>query len=241
MTDADAANLLIAVAGTPVTREAPGAIDAYRKLRLQAHPLLIEHDNMFKAWLDNFGLRNPGSLEPPFRLAANFGSAMERLVEMAGSGELRNFLHQIPTARFSAQFWRKLEECPSIGVDVERLLEAGIIKTTPPEKMRIGKDITLTFSFISTYPRVDMDLTRMWGNPDDPVMSISGYPGAEGSFESASSDMERVGRFSELTLMAVGLAVRDIEFPEDLSSKSDFAGFISNAEAMKVPRGEGGG
>ncbi len=140
--------------------------------------------------------------------------------------------------RFSPQYWKKLEEFPSIGVDVERLLEAGILKTTTPEKMRIGKDIEFSLSFISTFPRVDLDLSRMWGNAGDPVMTIRGYPGAEGSFESASSDMERVGRFSELTLMAVGLAVRDIEFPEGLSTKRDFASFISSAEGAKLPRAE---
>jgi hypothetical protein len=107
MTPSDAANLLIAVAGTGVTKEAGAAIKAFRSLD---RPLVWDRGDgpgrrLIKEWLTGLGpfeelplkktQPNPGAIAPAYRLKCTFGAFVTFLVEMAANAEFLEFLRTV--------------------------------------------------------------------------------------------------------------------------------------------------
>ena len=89
----DAANLLIAVCGTDITRSASDTIKKLRPLKGTVHT----HSSSALAWLSPLGL---GLREDLAVLKPDLGSFLEFLIQSSASGALYSFLSKIPFDRW---------------------------------------------------------------------------------------------------------------------------------------------
>jgi hypothetical protein len=87
----DAANLLIAVAGTAVTREAGITIERFRQMKGTVYAFNLECKVI--NWLAPLGIKNT---EPDVTIRKSFGETLEFLIEQAHGG-LHRFLSSIPS------------------------------------------------------------------------------------------------------------------------------------------------
>src|SRR5262249_35024787 len=86
----DAANLVIAVGGTAVTRESGEAIKIYRPMRGVIFDFEDSLRDMFLTWLKPLGLEivDQGEFGKQYVLNTDFGSFLEFLICEAGQGDL---------------------------------------------------------------------------------------------------------------------------------------------------------
>jgi hypothetical protein len=87
----DAANLVMAVCGTDVTRKAGITIEALRAMKAMIAKS-SQPPGYVLAWLSPLGLKQRGDMAS---LNPNFGSFLEYLIETAASGDLQRFLSGI--------------------------------------------------------------------------------------------------------------------------------------------------
>jgi hypothetical protein len=191
MCSTDAANLLIALGGTSVTREAAYAIRTYRPMR--GVVLGYSHevgDIIFLTWLETFGLEvHPDKLGYDFSLNGDFGSFLEFLIREAGLGNLMRLLRKIPAAARIAK---------------------GLVDPTPKDKVEIGWDVQLQIIFYRTKPFVTVEFKRK----AETVFQIFFAP----KKLIAQRDMYVSATVSQETLTALGLVLADKIKPKELKS-----------------------
>jgi catechol 2,3-dioxygenase-like lactoylglutathione lyase family enzyme len=102
MTVYDAANLLIAIGGTSVTRDAAETIDFYNRLQATAVITPIVNGDPEEVRKEAYQCLRPLMVlrvGQKYRLGANLGYTLAFLIERAGSGELQRLLHTEPGSR----------------------------------------------------------------------------------------------------------------------------------------------
>ncbi len=149
----DAVNLLIALGGTAVTREAGDAIRRYRPMPgtiYQGHAETVSPTEILK-WLAPLGFTLTGKDEASeYNLGASLGDFLQFLIAEAISGGLVSFMQSITT-------W---------------LLDHRGVRILG--KKIIGKDLGITITFARTAPQVDVEFLRHWGgNTTNKVFQIS--------------------------------------------------------------------
>lgn len=92
--------------------------------------------------------------------------------------EGQDLLRSLPTAEIPDEVWAKWsqqqkEEYSRESLDA--LVEKGLVKVTPPDRIRFGEDVELAITFVRTEPRVDVEFKRMWDMPDT-AFQMTFYP-----------------------------------------------------------------
>jgi hypothetical protein len=180
MSATDAANLLIAIGGTSVTRGAGQAIRKYRPMRGDIYdfsPGSIK--DVILRWLNPLGLELADQRESgtDYRLKADFGEFMEFVLIQAASGELQDLLRKIPTAEIPDDLWAEWTRAGSeyLQESMDTLVEKGVVKIKSPDRIRFGEDVELAITFVRTQPRVDVEFKRMWEGAET-VFQVTFYP-----------------------------------------------------------------
>ena len=231
MTVQDAANLIIAVCGTPVTREAAAAINDFRPMSGVIYPLHNDFSQLFLGWLKPLGVEKWKS---DYLLKEGFGVFLEFLISEAAKGALGSLLRSIPVAEIPSdkyKRWRKKYK----DYDIDQLVNEGILSTKPREEILIGEDVQLAIKFVRSMPRVDVEIKRLWDAIED-VFQISFFPYASNSRDlfAASGDLTIVSGVSQHTVTALALALSNIHIPPGLKSAQDFARFFAIQEGPLV-------
>ena len=233
MTVKDAANLLIAVAGTPVTREAPAAVRDFRNMTGLVYFARDDLEPTFKKWLQRVGLHRKTKhwfVEP------TFGTFLEFLLVQAANGQLAHLLRGIPTTEIPPSLWRKWKKAgdwPAASVD--ELVEGGHIKTKPVKDVAIGEDVSLKVTFDRSLPQVDVEIQRMWDNVEDLLLIRFGPSTVHPSdLVDNAADFRATVTVTQNTLMALGLTVADVHIPFGLRRKPEYEKFF-NARDWQEP------
>jgi len=225
MTHRDAANLLVAVGGTAVTREAGDAITRYRKMRGSIYAFRIEAKILH--WLAPLGVKRS---QPDETLRAGFGETLEFLIEQAQSGSLHRFLLSIPSVTLVDEFAPSAPEI-LLGAKVEKILkkaEDGTVQRRPAE---------MHIEFDRSTPMARIRIQRRWGVPEI-VAELDFHPSnRERARWSRPLDMSIVARVSAATLAALGLTVRDSELPTDLTFPIDLGSLTPDIDNERQQRG----
>ena len=187
MSATDAANLLIAVGGTAVTREAGDAVRRYRPMRGSIYDFSrAPIKDVILTWLKPLGLLLDDQHEtgPEFRLKADFGEFMEFLLVEAATGGLQRLLRRIPAAEIPDDLlasWIRTDS-EHLDEDVDDWVEKGLVQLKAPDEIRFGEDVELAITFVRTYPRVDVEFKRMWRGAET-VFQVTFYPARSVSAE----------------------------------------------------------
>jgi hypothetical protein len=184
----DAANLLIAVCGTDITRSASDTIKELRPLKGTVHT----HSSSARAWLSSLGLRLREDLAV---LKPDLGSFLEFLIESSASGALYSFLAKIPFDRWPpAVFLGDKSRDKSLG---------------PLDNMA-----KLRIEFFRGSPMVNVRVERWWRGTSDVVADL-GFLGSAAKFPKfgTPSDLHTSVVISAVTLAAVGFTIKDKPIP----------------------------
>jgi hypothetical protein len=223
MTVRDAANLLIAVAGTSVTRDAPSAIRDFRNMTAAVHVYRESFEPRFEAWLEPIGVERVRGMT---LLKGNFGSFLEFLIAQAGTGGLAQLLRDIPTTEIPKKLWRKWKgNWPAPSVD--ELVEKGHIKIRPRKDVSLGDHVQLRIVFDRSLPMVDVEIERDWDTVEDLLLIRFGAATIHPSdLISYASDYRIAGMLTQHTLMTLGLTVTDEHVPVGLRRQAEFGKFF---------------
>jgi hypothetical protein len=198
----DAANLLIAVGGAAVTREAGDAIKKYRSMPGTIYPGQvppIEYRRLL-SWLAPMGCA-PSDIDEErqtYKLQSGLGDFLQFIIAEAVRGSLASFLQEAVTVYLLSSRERK-----TVG------------------KKIIGKDLGLTITFARTTPRVDVSFERHWGgNTTGIVFQVSFFSKAavEDPLWSQHPAMRVSATFTQDVLFGMGLVLAGKLTPKSLKS-----------------------
>jgi hypothetical protein len=225
MTVRDAANLLIAVGGTEVTRDAGTAIKRFRPMRGTIFAFRLGRKAV--DWLAPLGIRPS---EPDKILRARLGKTLEFLIEQTQSGGLHRFLSSIPSVTLIDTDVPSMPEI-LLTAKVEEILRKA--KSGTVEK----RPAVLQIEFDRSTPMTRVRIGRWWGVPEI-VAEIDFYPSdtARTRF-SRPLDLNVIARVSAATLAALGLTLRDIALPADLGFPLDLESLTAGAADQKSELG----
>jgi hypothetical protein len=209
----DAANLLIAVAGTGVTREAGNAIEIFRSLRNGHFYDFNGGKSIFAAmdWLKKIGLALddvPGT--HTLKIRGTFGPFFEFFIESTLNGDLAKVFRGIPVAEIPGDLWRrwKREKSPHLKASMEDLVGKGLITPKPATDLQFGEDINVEIRFSRLVPAVEIEFLRMWDSPQT-VYTITFGP-ERGAQSRAAHDMRLIATITQHVVAAAGLVVSDM-------------------------------
>jgi hypothetical protein len=252
MSIVDAANLLIAVAATGVTKDAGRVVETFRSLRNgHFYNFMGEGDVRLVSaagdWLRKTGMGQPHDLNG-FRIPGTFGSFFEFFIESILNGELANIFKLIPVAEIPDDLWRswKRGENPHLKESMDELVAKGLVKPKNPAELVFGEDINLEVKFSRLVPAVEIEFLRMWDNSPQVVFSIMFGP-ERGAQSRGAHDMRLIATYTQHILAGVGLvqanmvraaAVRSYKPMDSLfASQFDRAKSDSSGERADAKRG----
>jgi hypothetical protein len=206
MSVTDAANLLIAVRATDVTREAGTAIKNFRTLeRGRLYDFSPGLSSAILPWLEPLGIKSVKPRESAFEVRGNFGSFVEHLIIGTVTGSLSSVFRRIP-----CELWSKWKRSKSVHLDesMELLVEKGLVKPKAPSELEFGEDISLEVNFSRLVPAVEIEFSRMWESPET-VFLITFGP-ERGAQSRAPHDMRLIATVTQHTLAGIGLVQADM-------------------------------
>jgi hypothetical protein len=176
----DAANLLIAVGGTAVTREAADAIRKYRPMRGAIYDFAPPGlRDLFLTWIKPLGLKilDQHEFGTEYGLKAPLGEFVEFLITEGAFGGLVELMRRIPVGEVPFELWAewKRTNSPYLYASFDLLHEKGLLQFKPTDQVKIGEDLEASITFVRTGPRVDFEIKRMITSPET-VFQISFYP-----------------------------------------------------------------
>jgi len=211
MSVTDAANLLIAVGATDVTREAGIAIKNFRTLeRGRLYEFSPELSHAILPWLEPLGIKALGPGQGEYEVRGNFGRFFEHLIMGTVTGALSAVFRRIPVAEIPNKLWSKWKRSKSVHLheSMERLVEKGLVKPKIPSELFFGEDISLEVNFSRLVPAVEIDFRRVWDSPQT-VFLITFGP-ERGAQSRAPHDMRLIATITQHTLAGVGLVQADM-------------------------------
>jgi hypothetical protein len=201
MTERDAANLLIAVASTDVTREAGRGIERFRPLQGKAYAF---NKSLKPLFLDTFyALNLKPMIDGTFSVEANLGQTIEFLIGEAGKGRLHQTFSQIPCYDVSSELWKKWrkEKSANLGIGVDEMVTNGLVE------VGFNKQITIQIDFIRNMNVVQIDVMREWGGHET-VFSFEFTPEEfKDDAYNRHFGFRAIGRVNEISLTGLGLAL----------------------------------
>ncbi|MCW5694667.1 MAG: hypothetical protein KIT48_20100 [Pseudolabrys sp.] len=205
MTSRDAANLLLAVLGTDITREAGKAIEKLRPLRGVAYPILTPSVSALLNWLQPLGWHT--GKNDIYRLKANFGEFVEFLIEQSFGDDLNRALRSIPVREnmgSAVNFF--LEQS---GLPIEELYSEQDRKLKHPNAILIGGDVGISLRF----KRASSELVAEIGYPiaSRGILSIIF---SDEERDQAHGDFEVETRISEFSIAALGACIQGRRLPK---------------------------
>jgi hypothetical protein len=213
MSIGDAANLLIAVAGTDVTREAGNAIETFRSLRNGRFYHFNGGKSIFAAmdWLTKIGLAPddiPGTRA--LKIRGTFGPFFEFFIESTLNGDLSKLFRSIPVAEIPDDLRRRWEreKSPYLKTSMEDLIGKGLVTPKPVTDLEFGEDINVEIRFSRLIPAVEVEFFRMWDSPQTVYMITFGPE--RGPQSRAAHDMRLIATITQHVVAAAGLVVSDM-------------------------------
>jgi hypothetical protein len=208
MTERDAANLLIAVGATDITREAGSVVEKYRHLRGSVAGIVEEYEALFLEWLKPLGVIRDGR---DIKLEADFGTTLEFLIREAGRGAVHRLLSKIPTYDLSDELWSqwKDEGSRNLHISVDEMIRLGLVK--PGFDKQIGIDLL----FSRTACEVEIDISREWAGIQEVFKIYFKLPDDEANYASRTQGYRVSAALNDQSITGLGLALRGIEIPAD--------------------------
>jgi hypothetical protein len=213
MSIADAANLLIAIAATGVTKEAGKAIETFRSLRNgRFYDFIGGGVSSFYAmdWLKKIGIA-PNDLPEThgFKIQGKFGRFFEFFIDSTLNGDLANVFKHIPVVEIPDDLWRswKRDKSAYLEESMDELVKKGLITPKPATDLQFGEDINVEVSLSRLVPAVEIEFRRMWDGPQT-VYAITFGP-ERGAQSRAPHDMRLIATITQHVVAAAGLVVSD--------------------------------
>jgi hypothetical protein len=231
MTLKDAANLIIAVCGTQITREAPDAITQFRAMGGVISPVHNDFQHLFYDWLKPLGFRRR---QPYTLLDSNFGLFLEFLISQAAQGEVNKLLRKIPAAVVTVSAFKNLSERYK-NRDMDWLVKQHILPTISPEKALAEGEVIITIRFARSRPlRVYVDVSRTW-DVSQVLLVISFFPNPT-KLPVDLPDLMLSAQITQDTITALAFTLADVTLPSKLKTESDFSRFFASQNIYQDER-----
>jgi hypothetical protein len=250
MTFSDAANLLIAVAGTAVTREAGATVKKFRSLKNgrcyfflpAAEPrssASIETGVM--EFLASYGLRSSehaGDLM--VKIPGDFGGFLEFLISCTLDGKLAQIFRKIPTAEIPSDLWEKWEKNgnPHRDKTVEQLFDEGLITPAPAPTLEFGVHFSVVIHFNRLVPSVEIEFLRDWDGAK--LMAAITFGPERGGSALGPHRLQLAAEFTQHTLAAVALVVRNLVRPSSIHTLKAIDYLFAQQFRSEADRAAGG-
>ncbi|WP_265441739.1 hypothetical protein [Bradyrhizobium sp. SEMIA] len=218
----DAANLLMAIAGTAVTREAGAAVETFRNLKngrfydFQGAEFLTAGIN----FLAGYSVRpdtSPGTRG--VRIPGNFGNFFEFLIKSTLTGQLADLFRHIPAAEIPNDLWAQWineKDNPHRHKRMEDLIREGLITPHQPETLKFGEHISVEVRFNRLVPSVEIEFLRDWDGPQ--VMGVVTFGPDRGGKAKGAHRLQLTAGFTQHTLAAVALVVDNMASPSAVAT-----------------------
>jgi hypothetical protein len=221
MTLVDAANLLIAIGGTGVTREAGDAVRAFRSLKNgRCHFFLDSLDVGSGAsalgagisFLANYGI-GPSQQAGDYtaRIPGDFGNFFEFLIRCTIDRKLAELFHEIPAAEIPPDVrrkWNSEKHPPHRFKSMEQLIKEGLVAPYAPAALAFGKQINLEIRFNRLIPSVEIEFSRVWDVPQ--AVAVITFGPERGGAALGRHHLQLAAVFTQHTLAAVALVVSNM-------------------------------
>jgi hypothetical protein len=222
MSFSDAANLLLAVGGTGVTREAGTAVKAFRMLEGVSPD---ELQPPFLDWLSPLGIKEAvkhGMTLPG--LETDFGSFIEFLMREATSGRLNEILRSVPVALIDEPTFRRYVLMEN---STETLLQDKRVQRMAASHMTVGsgQDVWVELEFNRTIPIAWVHFRRHALRDNETVCSFlfSGPKSVE------KGDLKVTAIVSQTTLASLAYCVANGPLPRRVRSTAELENFLFSA------------
>jgi hypothetical protein len=228
MTLTDAANLLIAVAATGITREAGTAVAAFRSLkRGRLYDLAAGLSPALLTWLEPLGIKALGHGQDEFEVRCDFGRFLEHLISGTLTGDLAIVFQNIPVAEVPSELWLEWKRTESVHLDesVDLLIKQGLVKPKAPSELEFGEDISLEIKFSRLVPAVEVEFLRMWDSAQTAFELTFGLE--RGAQARAPHDMRLVATLTQHTIAALGLVQRNMVRPSAIRTSKPMDAMFS--------------
>jgi len=212
MSVADAANLLIAIAGTGVTREAGSSVETFRNLRngrfydFQGAAFLTAGIR----FLADHGVRPDTAGTRGVAIQGDFGKFFEFFINSTLTGQLANLFRDIPAAEIPSELWAQWiseKSNPHRHKRMEDLIKEGLIAPYRPESLKFGEHINVEIRFNRLLPSVEIEFVRDWDGPQ--VLGVVTFGPDRGGKARGAHRLQVTAGFTQHTLAAAALVVED--------------------------------
>ncbi|UQD95731.1 hypothetical protein [Bradyrhizobium japonicum] len=222
MNIADAANLLIAIGGTGVTREAGSTVETFRNLRNGRFYDFQGADFLAAgiSFLASHGVRpgtSPGARG--VRIQGDFGKFLEFLINSTLTGQLANLFRHIPAAEIPSDLWAQWineKDNPHRHKRMEDLIKEGLIMPHQPETLKFGEHVNVEVRFNRLIPSVEIEFLRDWDGPQ--VMGVVTFGPDRGGKANGAHRLQLTAGFTQHTLAAVALVVDNKASPSAVAT-----------------------
>jgi hypothetical protein len=201
MTATDTANLLIALGGTSVTRDAAKTIELFRPMCGFVHFPASDVEPTFRKWLSTF----VPSEKRSSRIECKFGTFFDWLISESISGSLYKLLLQIPLLVISDET-HDFMMINHRDMTVETAVERGLLNPQIATKAQIGTELELTVSFDRSTPKVDVEIRRNWNGWENICEIEFGYVPPTSKYRSEIITYTKV---SEQVIFRLGALLRN--------------------------------
>jgi len=218
MANTDAANLLLAIAGTGVTRQAGWAVETFGRLKdgrcrffwgdTRSKTLLMDECLRF---LHACGLQQTPFPPPPgddrIRFYGEFGVFFEFLIASTTNGRLVELFRNIPSAAIPADLradWRE-KGSPHLHKTMEQLIKEGLVAAYSATELRFGEQVGVRFRFDRLVPSVDVEFVRIWDLPQ--VVAVVSFGPDRQARARGQHRLQLAAEFTQHMLAAVALVV----------------------------------
>lgn len=224
MSVTDASNLLIAIAGTGVTKEAGTAIKTFRALRNgRAYHLswtLVSGFPMMNWLADNLGIApedEPGT--HGFKIRSDFGQFFDFLLTSILNGAIAKIFANMPSAEIPDDLWSvwQREKSPNLKKSMDELIKLGFAKVRPVTDLKFGDDISLEIKVSQLVPAVEIEFLRTWDNAPEVVHLIRFGP-ERGAQARAPHDMRLIATLTQHSLAAAAMVLTNKFKPKFLAT-----------------------
>lgn len=223
MNATDAANLLMAIAGTATTRDAAKAVRQFRPLAGRYYGPVEEEElsaRVVHQWLQPLRpklIRDFPTNE--FRLTATFGEFLEYLIQSAANGSFSHFLRSIPALAQSKKNERLRRKY--LWANPDNLIFLGATRAQPQE-VRIGLDVGIQITFDRRRPLVEVKFHRKIPMMDQFFTIL--FLGEDG--EQYFGDLDIECSFSEVSIAAAGHSLAGKGIPKKVQRPSALTDFL---------------
>jgi hypothetical protein len=223
MSTRDAANLVIAMLATDVTREAAGVIPKFRGLTGYAERAAGRGGETLVDWVAPLGMKvdtTPGSSLIKYWLDFNLGTFLEFLIDSARTEKLGEVLRSIELMALTPENIEFAREHPK--ADVETLLDLGA-KSQDQKTTIVGIQSTFALRFDRQDLRVFVEFSRFQHGVGRERLWLLVF---QEDFFSDTGDLRVQAEVGVATIAALGWSLEGRELPEQLQSRQDILDLI---------------